>query len=257
MHFTWVFGSTVINCNFTGNGTQFFSFNHTITEYGNVNVTVVASNSIATATQSFNVIVFNRINGIIINTSKPSYETLEEVDINLMVTDDALQPQGQVNATIDFGNGNITHCLLSVNDTYLIPNLNFFHHYETQGNYSIPLILKSYGDTLYKTHNIRVWDKLNVNLSSVTEGKVDVGIQFTFGATPRSNFLYHISYGDGTYIQNNETDLYRNYDFESWNKSYNEPGLYNVSMRAWNPVHDSYFSYLIKITQGKNTLKGE
>lgn len=252
-----MFGSTVINCNFTGNGTQFFSFNHTITEYGNVNVTVVASNTIDTATQSFSVIVFNRINGIIINTSKPTYETLEEVDINLMVTEDARQPQGQVNASIDFGNGNITHCLLSINDTYLIPNLNFSHHFETQGNYSIPLILKSYGNTLYQTFYIQVWDKLNVNLSSVTEGKVDVGIQFSFGSTPRSNFLYHISYGDGTDIQNYETDLYRNYDFKSWNKSYNEPGLYNVSMRAWNPVHASYFSYLIKITQGKNTLRSE
>lgn len=61
------------------------------------------------------------------------------------------------------------------------------------------------------------------------------------------NFLYYILYGDGIYIQNNEIDLYWNYDFESWNKLYNEFGLYNVFMRVWNLVYDSYFFYFIKI----------
>lgn len=61
------------------------------------------------------------------------------------------------------------------------------------------------------------------------------------------NFLYYILYGDGIYIQNNEIDFYWNYDFESWNKLYNEFGLYNVFMRVWNLVYDSYFFYFIKI----------
>lgn len=61
------------------------------------------------------------------------------------------------------------------------------------------------------------------------------------------NFLYYILYGDGIYIQNNEIDLYWNYDFESWNKLYNEFGLYNVFMKVWNLVYDSYFFYFIKI----------
>lgn len=61
------------------------------------------------------------------------------------------------------------------------------------------------------------------------------------------NFLYYILYGDGIYIQNDEIDLYWNYDFESWNKLYNEFGLYNVFMKVWNLVYDSYFFYFIKI----------
>lgn len=61
------------------------------------------------------------------------------------------------------------------------------------------------------------------------------------------NFLYYILYGDGIYIQNNEIDFYWNYDFESWNKLYNEFGLYNVFMKVWNLVYDSYFFYFIKI----------
>lgn len=61
------------------------------------------------------------------------------------------------------------------------------------------------------------------------------------------NFLYYILFGDGIYIQNNEIDLYWNYDFESWNKLYNEFGLYNVFMKVWNLVYDSYFFYFIKI----------
>lgn len=61
------------------------------------------------------------------------------------------------------------------------------------------------------------------------------------------NFLYYILYGDGIYIQNNEIDFYWNYDFEIWNKLYNEFGLYNVFMKVWNLVYDSYFFYFIKI----------
>lgn len=59
-----------------------------IIEYGNVSVMVVVLNFIVIVMQLFNVIVFNRINGIIINISKLFYEIFEEVDINLMVIDD-------------------------------------------------------------------------------------------------------------------------------------------------------------------------
>lgn len=59
-----------------------------IIEYGNVSVMVVVLNFIVIVMQLFNVIVFNRINGIIINISKLLYEIFEEVDINLMVIDD-------------------------------------------------------------------------------------------------------------------------------------------------------------------------
>lgn len=59
-----------------------------IIEYGNVSVMVVVLNFIVIVMQLFNVIVFNRINGIIINISKLMYEIFEEVDINLMVIDD-------------------------------------------------------------------------------------------------------------------------------------------------------------------------
>lgn len=250
MHFTWILGQLVINCNYTGSGAQFYQFNHTFTDYGDINITAVASNAITNATKSFSITVFNKINGIFINTSKPTYETLEVVGISLMVADDARQPQGQVNASLDFGNGNITSCVLSVNDTYLTPKYNFNHQFDIQGNYSIKVVLRSYGDTLYQTFYLQIWDKLNVTLFSDTEGKVDVEIVYTFGSTPRSNFMYNISYGDGTDKQNAESDLYRTYDFQSWNKSFARPGIYNVSLTSWNPMYTHSFSYLIKITQG-------
>ncbi|XP_062602879.1 uncharacterized protein LOC134264616, partial [Saccostrea cucullata] len=249
LQFTWVHGNTVKTCNYTGNNLKFFQFNYTFTDFGIRNVTTSVSNELAIATKSFTVVVFHKINGITINTRKSTYQTLEDVDISLTVAESALQPQGQVNASIDFGNGNITNCILSANDTYLTPILSFTHQFDIQGNYSVRLVLRSLGDTVFQTYFVQVWDELAVNLSSVTQSKVDTDIEFTFGSTPRSNFMYYISFGDGTSIQNQESDLYREYDLQSWNKSYRNPGIYNVSMTAWNPVYTSYFSYLIKVTQ--------
>ncbi|XP_061194795.1 uncharacterized protein LOC133202955 [Saccostrea echinata] len=249
LQFTWVHGSTVQTCNYTGNNVKFFQFNYTFTDFGTRNITTTVSNGIAIATKSFTVVVFHKINGISLSTSKSTYQTLENVNISLTVAENALQPQGQVNASIDFGNGNISNCILSANDTYLFPVLSFNHQFNIQGNYSVRLVLRSLGDTVFQTYYVQVWDELAINLSSVTRSKVDTNIEFSFGSTPRSNFMYYISFGDGTDVQNQESDLYRKYDFQSWNKSYRHPGVYNVSLTAWNPVYTNYFSYLIKVTQ--------
>lgn len=251
LRFIWVYGDdTVITCNYTGNTTRFFQFNHTFIDFGTINVTAIASNGIMTATQTFTVFVFHKINGISINTTKSTYQTLENTEIILQVAETALQPQGQVNTTIYFGNGNITNFMLAANDTNLIPYLTFTQQYTIQGNYTVQMVHSAYGNTMNETLYIQIWDELTVNLSSVTQTKVDIDIEFSFGSTPRSNFMYHISFGDGTVVQNQESDLYREYDFQGWNKSYTHPGIYNVSMTAWNPAYTSFFSYPIKVTQG-------
>jgi hypothetical protein len=243
----------VITCNYTGNSTRFVQFNHTFTDtyYGEINVTAAASNGIMTATKTFTIVVFHKINGISINTSKSSYETLEDAEIVLQVAETALQPQGLVNGTIDFGNGNMTDFVLAANETSLIPYLTFTQQYAIQGNYTVEMVFSAYNNTVNETLDVQIWDELAVNLSSVTQTKVDIEIEFSFGSTPRSNFMYHISFGDGTDAQNQESDLYREYDIKAWNKSYTQPGIFNVSMTAWNPVYTSVFSYLITVTQGR------
>lgn len=221
------------------NSTRSLLFTHTFKEKGDINVTVVGKNRVSALSKSFPAYHYYQINGFVLQ-SNTTVQTIENATIVLRVENSANQPQGMVDIEIDFGDGDSTNISLDANDNKLAVGVPFSHHYVYQGVYTITAILKSHINSKNLTTVIGIWDKLDVKLAPVSPTRVNHEAEFSFISTPNSNFMYNVSYDDGTFVTNKESDLYHHYNFTSWNKSYSQPKkYYNVSVKAWNPVHSS------------------
>lgn len=192
---------------------------------------------------------YYKVNGIYLEVGK-IYQTTEIVEIAVIVNGSASQPQGDVSLVLDFGDSTNTNSSLSMDAFTLKSSFNTTRLYTIQGNYTITANLTSPVGSEILESIVYVWDKLAVNLSSQVVKKVYENITFEFDNTPNSNFLYIVAYGDGETRKNDEGDLYRSYDIQSWNKSYEDPDLYNVTLYAWNPLYSSFYSYLIYVSEG-------
>ena len=248
----WVQGNTTNAFQYSGNNTRSFSYNFTMLNTGDNNVTVLVTNLVSGQNHSFSFYSYYGINGIALQVGE-TYETTETAQIALMVNNSAKQPQGSVSVFLDFGDNSSVFTDLSMTPATLKSGFNTTKLYSIQGNYTITANITSPIGSLMLSSVAYVWDKLFVNLSSEVAKKVYENITFEFQNTPNSNFMYIVTYGDGNIRQNEESDLFRRYDLLSWNKSYDYPNDYNVSLYAWNPLYNVFHSYMIHITQGMYT----
>lgn len=222
------------------NDTRTLLFNHTFKEIGEINVTVVGKNPISDITRSFTVYYYYPLNGFLL-LPNDTVQTIENATIILRVENSANQPQGMVDIEIDFGDGDSTNISLDAGDSRLASGVPFSHHYVIQGIYTVTAMLKSNINSKNLSKEIGIWDKLDVKLAPVIPTRVGDDAEFSFTSTPNSNFMYNVSYDDGTFITNTEDDLYFQYNFTSWNKSFSQPKkYYNVTVEAWNPRHRSF-----------------
>lgn len=245
----WIYKNNSAEFMYLNNNTRYFSHNFTLFDTGDIEASVTVTNLVSNQTYSFLFHGYYRINGIFLKVGE-FYETTDTFEVAVIVNSTAKQPQGNVNLNLDMGDNKVIDTNLTTGDGTLNSGYNTSKHYPIQGNYTIIANLTSPLGSEVFSSTVYVWDKLTVNVSSEVEKKVFENITFEFQNTPNSNFLYILSYGDGDIRQNNYSDLFRPYDFRSWNKSYNYPNDYNVSLYAWNPVYSSFHSYMIHVTQG-------
>lgn len=245
----WIYNHNSAEFMYLNNNTRYFSHNFTLFDTGDIEASVTVTNLVSNQTYSFLFHGYYRINGIFLKVGE-FYETTDIFEVAVIVNSTAEQPQGNVNLNLDMGDNKVIDTNLTTGDGTLNSGYNTSKQYPIQGNYTIIANLTSPLGSEVFSSTVYVWDKLTVNVSSEVEKKVFENITFEFQNTPNSNFLYILSYGDGDIRQNNYSDLFRPYDFRSWNKSYNYPNDYNVSLYAWNPVYSSFHSYMIHVTQG-------
>lgn len=245
----WIYKNDSAEFMYLNNNTRYFSHNFTLFDTGDIEASVTVTNLVSNQTYSFLFHGYYRINGIFLKVGE-FYETTDTFEVAVIVNSTAKQPQGNVNLNLDMGDNKVIDTNLTTGDGTLNSGYNTSKQYPIQGNYTIIANLTSPLGSEVFSSTVYVWDKLTVNVSSEVEKKVFENITFEFQNTPNSNFLYILSYGDGDIRQNNYSDLFRPYDFRSWNKSYNYPNDYNVSLYAWNPVYSSFHSYMIHVTQG-------
>lgn len=245
----WIYKNNSAEFMYLNNNTRYFSHNFTLFDTGDIEASVTVTNLVFNQTYSFLFHGYYRINGIFLKVGE-FYETTDTFEVAVIVNSTAKQPQGNVNLNLDMGDNKVIDTNLTTGDGTLNSGYNTSKQYPIQGNYTIIANLTSPLGSEVFSSTVYVWDKLTVNVSSEVEKKVFENITFEFQNTPNSNFLYILSYGDGDIRQNNYSDLFRPYDFRSWNKSYNYPNDYNVSLYAWNPVYSSFHSYMIHVTQG-------
>lgn len=245
----WIYKNNSAEFMYLNNNTRYFSHNFTLFDTGDIEASVTVTNLVSNQTYSFLFHGYYRINGIFLKVGE-FYETTDTFEVAVIVNSTAKQPQGNVNLNLDMGDNKVIDTNLTTGDGTLNSGYNTSKQYPIQGNYTIIANLTSPLGSEVFSSTVYVWDKLTVNVSSEVEKKVFENITFEFQNTPNSNFLYILSYGDGDIRQNNYSDLFRPYDFRSWNKSYNYPNDYNVSLYAWNPVYSSFHSYMIHVTQG-------
>lgn len=245
----WIYKNNSAEFMYLNNNTRYFSHNFTLFDTGDIEASVTVTNLVSNQTYSFLFHGYYRINGIFLKVGE-FYETTDTFEVAVIVNSTAKQPQGNVNLNLDMGDNNVIDTNSTTGDGTLNSGYNTSKQYPIQGNYTIIANLTSPLGSEVFSSTVYVWDKLTVNVSSEVEKKVFENITFEFQNTPNSNFLYILSYGDGDIRQNNYSDLFRPYDFRSWNKSYNYPNDYNVSLYAWNPVYSSFHSYMIHVTQG-------
>lgn len=245
----WIYKNNSAEFMYLNNNTRYFSHNFTLFDTGDIEASVTVTNLVSNQTYSFLFHGYYRINGIFLKVGE-FYETTDIFEVAVIVNSTAKQPQGNVNLNLDMGDNEVINTSLTTGDGTLNSGYNTSKQYPIQGNYTIIANLTSPLGSEVFSSTVYVWDKLTVNVSSEVEKKVFENITFEFQNTPNSNFLYILSYGDGDIRQNNYSDLFRPYDFRSWNKSYNYPNDYNVSLYAWNPVYSSFHSYMIHVTQG-------
>lgn len=245
----WIYKNNSAEFMYLNNNTRYFSHNFTLFDTGDIEASVTVTNLVSNQTYSFLFHGYYRINGIFLKVGE-FYETTDTFEVAVIVNSTAKQPQGNVNLNLDMGDNKVIDTNLTTGDGTLNSGYNTSKQYPIQGNYTIIANLTSPLGSEVFSSTVYVWDKLTVNVSSEVEKKVFENITFEFQNTPNSNFLYILSYGDGDIRQNNYSDLFRPYDFRSWNKSYNYPNDYNVSLYAWNPVYSSFHSYIIHVTQG-------
>lgn len=247
---------TTVVCDEDSNALVFeWSYNFNLT--GNISITIIVSNNISQMSKSFVIYKYYPINGISTSNISSVYNTSETVKINLFTESNAMKPQGFINFTVNWGDGNYSIGILDLNEQPLVEfklPRDVDHPYFIQGNYTVVLTLQSQLETLNLSYNVYIWDRLSVVLNSSVKAKVNEIIEFKFSNPPNSNFRYLVAYGDGSMMQNMESDLYRSFNISSLLKSFSTPGIFDVSMQAWNPFYSSSNAYTVNVT-GNNIFK--
>lgn len=239
----WDFGGndTLVQ-NISGSGLRSYEFMQTVHSTGEINITVEAGNTVSSVSNWTITYYFYNINGFHFHHNF-TVQTREVASIFLKMATSALQPQGIVDVTLFFGDGNSTTFNVSSDDEVLTSDGMYFEYvYLIQGVYRIEASLVSSVGSANISSDMNIWDKIDVELNYTKITKVGEDVHFNFIHVPNSNFMYRISYEDGEFRSNEEQDLYRTYDFSNWTKVYNSPSSYNVHLRAWNPLYENNFN---------------
>jgi hypothetical protein len=228
-----------------GRGLKIINFNFTLLIGGSFNLTAMASNTISQTVTNAKFKALHRITGItFFPTPGPLFETKSAASFKFILDPSALQPQGNVNAEIDFSDGSSHDDYHVYNETSLttmqVNGFQLQHNFNKQGNYTVITTVKTEIDTMLFTTNVYIWDNLeNVSLDcSQTNVKVMEEISFFFSNPPNSNFQYLIEYGDGSSKSNSASELFESYSLGTpWSKSYDAPNVYNVRATLFNPFY--------------------
>ena len=237
-----------------------FEWTYNFTNPGPTSLEIIIANDISNMSQIVVIYKYYAINGISITNISKVYNSTENLTLSFNIDSTANKPQGDVNFSIAWGDSNYSEGTFTVDllgedgnlpQEEIIPPGKIHHSYSIQGNYTVVVTLRSPIDTLNQTYTVYVWDKLSVVLNSTTEAKVNEVIIFSFLNTPHSNFRFLVTYGDGSSIENLESDLYKTFDNSTLSKAYANTGIYHVMMKAWNPFYNSSWAYQINVTGKK------
>ncbi|XP_061167318.1 uncharacterized protein LOC133176177 [Saccostrea echinata] len=237
-----------------GVGQRTVTVNFTIPVGGPVNVTVVAVNFVSRKMNYTMTKALYRIHGMTLDAPVTLLETRQSVSFKLTLDPSALQPQGEMNITIDYDDGSSLEKHPVYGESTLTSmqtnGFQFHHTYNKQGNYTMKATLETEVDSKQYTTKVYIWDKLdNVSfLCSSFYAKVNEEIAFSFSNPPNSNFQYFIDYDDGSIRQNTVSDLYKIFSLvTTWKKTYISPSIYTVRASIFNPFHIQYATLVIKV----------
>lgn len=228
----------------TGVDARTESLNFTFTVAGTHNVTVVAANTVSRTFHSMIVEAMYHVNGLSASTPATAVGTNQNSNLTVHLASNANLPQGSLFVNVSHGDGTnetvdlTTHIAAMQGLGHTIP-----HSYTSQGNYTIILVFYNEVGSTTITKDVYVWDQLLVTLSSAFAFEAGAALMFDFLSPPNSNFHFSISFGDGSLYEVTDADLGQPYSFSTFNHSYAEVGVYNVTMTAWNPFYVSVCSY--------------
>ncbi|XP_062590863.1 uncharacterized protein LOC134252407 [Saccostrea cucullata] len=237
-----------------GTGQRTITVNFTISVGGPVNVTVIAANFVSRKINYTMTKALHRIHGMTMKAPVTLLETRQLVTFNLTLDSLALQPQGEMNITIDYDDGSSFETYHVYGESTLTSmqtnGFQFDHTFNKQGNYTVKATLETEVDLKLYTTIIYIWDKLdNVSLlCNKFYAKVKEEITLSFSNVPNSNFQYLIEYDDGTIRQNNASELFWDpWPLPLWKKAYSSPSIYNVRARMFNPFYTKSVTLVIKV----------
>lgn len=211
------------------------------------------SNFISSESVTLPVYVLHNLDEVSFTVDSTLTSTIDPVVFNFILSSACQFPMGDVDFYIYFGDGsNISfHEKLNIPVAPLPYHYSYTHLYDTQGMYYVYakvehiLGLKDFSVT------IKVWDSLDM-LSLEIQGQTNniyisnAAVTLEFKNYINAGFEYLIDYSDGSSEGSNGSDiLYSVYALSAFEHFYTEPGVYEVSWKAWNGHFNKSHSFPI------------
>lgn len=240
LQISWSVGNEELATDFIRNSPSVVQKNLTITSLDDVTLVMVVDNIVSTKFTSCSFRVCKKLDHLATKDTL-LVETRETANFSLIQS--LHMCLTTVNAS--FGDGNTTQ--YKVPDTpWVSDDFEFGYRYPIQGAYNVSMFVYSrIGQKEFEVI-VNVWDKLAVELTSQRFVAVNTSTLVTFVNVPNSNFVYNISFGDGSYRQNEKSVLHYKYSLSPLPVKYTDPGNYSVTLFAWNLVYSRNFNWWIK-----------
>ncbi|XP_021376367.1 uncharacterized protein LOC110465104 isoform X2 [Mizuhopecten yessoensis] len=228
--------------------------NHIFNATGEHNTTVVVANSVSRTFTNVIVNAYMRINSsdFTITNNEGPIQTTETVTFTVSLDSSIVSPAyGNINLEVNYNNGDspTNVSIASELATMQGAGYTFTKTFATQGNYTVNIRIIAELNSVEYVNYVYVWDSVTVCLSSdLTNAKTGDVVTFTFNSVPNSGFLYSVTLGDGSAdLENDESVLSAVYSAATLTHTYSNPGVYLVTMAAWNPFYVSICDFTIII----------
>lgn len=210
--------------------------NFNFSKAGNTNISIHVSNAVSSSSTLCTVVSLYPINRSYILLSKQEvYSTQETAVFGINQTAEAKLPIGMLNARAFVEN--VVIPLPKMSD-FNITHFKFEHNFSVQGDYNVTIELTSAMGSVNISTIGQIWDSLNQLKVTASKSSARVGeiINITMQDYPHSNFRYNLSFGDESHTTSNHTwnSFDESFDPPIHQISYNQSGLYTISLMAWN-----------------------
>ncbi|XP_069123236.1 polycystin family receptor for egg jelly-like isoform X2 [Argopecten irradians] len=230
------------------------SRNHNFSTAGTHNITVVAANNVGRTHTNIIITAQMRIgaNDFTVTNNEGPVQTSENVVFTVTLDSSISSPDyGNIHMEINYNDGSTptNESISGYLATMQGAGHTFNKAFTTQGNYTVNIRIFAELNSVEFVQYVYVWDSVTVCLSSdLTEAKTGDTITFTFNSVPNSGFMYSITLDDGSAaLENTEAVLSSAYSAPSLSHVYTTPGVFLVTMAAWNPFYVSICDFTITV----------